>query len=241
MATSQSSLFIKLAIVAGAGYLGYKAYENKLLPTQVAPDPLPPTPAAKKTRPASTTKSTVPLSQFPLKRGSRGDYVRTLQKNLGVTADGIFGPATEAALTQRYGKTQILTLAELNTLISTSTSLPTTSRKVSVPARQTDFQKTLIAQQQAIFNAVWEALNLRGKVEYGVRTSIDNAIIAATLGSMSDAYLKGFASAYAKSFRNVVFLAEDNRKGTLLDDISRVSSLFATPTYYAQLARVKQL
>lgn len=33
-----------------------------------------------------------------LRRGDRGEDVRALQKKLGVTADGIFGPATEAAV-----------------------------------------------------------------------------------------------------------------------------------------------
>lgn len=42
--------------------------------------------------PAATPTSTV------LRRGSTGDAVRALQRSLGITADGDFGPATEAAV-----------------------------------------------------------------------------------------------------------------------------------------------
>ena len=33
-----------------------------------------------------------------LKKGSRGNDVKTLQNKLNITADGIFGPATKAAV-----------------------------------------------------------------------------------------------------------------------------------------------
>ena len=38
------------------------------------------------------------INEATLRRGSRGEEVRALQQQLGVTADGIFGPATEQAL-----------------------------------------------------------------------------------------------------------------------------------------------
>jgi len=39
-----------------------------------------------------------PAGKQTLKRGSRGDAVKTVQAKIGVTADGIFGPGTEAAV-----------------------------------------------------------------------------------------------------------------------------------------------
>lgn len=42
-----------------------------------------------------------------LKKGSRGEEVRELQKLLKVAADGIFGPITETALLKQRGVKQI--------------------------------------------------------------------------------------------------------------------------------------
>ena len=43
-----------------------------------------------------------------LKRGLSGEPVKVLQTKLGVTADGIFGPATEAALKEYQKKHGLL-------------------------------------------------------------------------------------------------------------------------------------
>jgi len=43
-----------------------------------------------------------------LRRGSRGTEVEILQKQLGITADGIFGPGTEAAV-KAYQRSKGLT------------------------------------------------------------------------------------------------------------------------------------
>lgn len=40
----------------------------------------------------------VPSAPFMLQRGSKGDAVKSLQQALGITADGDFGPATDAAV-----------------------------------------------------------------------------------------------------------------------------------------------
>jgi hypothetical protein len=51
--------------------------------------------------PAPTLIPPVDASGRPtLRRGSRGDAVRQIQTALGISADGVFGPATEAALRQ---------------------------------------------------------------------------------------------------------------------------------------------
>lgn len=231
-----SSLLVKGGLVIGAAYLGYLAYDKKTLPGQAAASPTSDKKAKPKT-PAKPSPTQIPLSVFPLKRGSRGDYVKALQKNLGVTADGIFGAATESALLQRYGKKQVLTLTELNTIVSTSTSVTPPAAKPSVP--NTAFQKKLSDQILAVFNAIWTYRVIGGKKQYYVRVSIDNTIIANTLASMNDTYLKGFANAYAKSFTSYTF--RDTRTGTLLNDLNNVSSLKATPMFIAQLTRVQKL
>jgi len=73
---------------------------------------------------SSGTTSTTP-SVFPLKKGSRGEKVRELQKKLlekdsrslpKYGDDGIFGSETETALKTLFNKTQIKDQAELDSL-----------------------------------------------------------------------------------------------------------------------------
>lgn len=51
-------------------------------------------------KPKTPTK--IPTA-FPLKLGSKGDEVKIIQRAVGVTADGIFGPKTQAAVQKKYG------------------------------------------------------------------------------------------------------------------------------------------
>lgn len=74
--------------------------------------------------PASTPKQATTASVFPLKVGSKSDLVKQLQSLLGVTADGIFGPKTLAALTAQTQKTQIATQAEFNQVIASLEAKP---------------------------------------------------------------------------------------------------------------------
>jgi hypothetical protein len=47
------------------------------------------------------------VSGFPLRKGSRGEYVKSVQKKLGIVADGIFGSQTDTAV-RNYQKTKNL-------------------------------------------------------------------------------------------------------------------------------------
>lgn len=102
-----------------------------------------PTPTPTTTKPA--TGSTNPLAAYTsttLRRGSTGAAVKALQKALGVTADGAFGPKTEAAVktfqTRHHlpanGVVSAATWKAL-TAASTTTSKPssTTATPVTTP------------------------------------------------------------------------------------------------------------
>ena len=56
---------------------------------------------------ASKTKETKPKLEKTLKRGSRGAQVKFLQSKIGLKADGIFGPNTEAAV-KKFQRSQKL-------------------------------------------------------------------------------------------------------------------------------------
>jgi hypothetical protein len=62
-----------------------------------------PTPSGNTTAPVVKTID----KNLMLKNGSKGIEVAELQKLLGITADGIFGPGTQTALSKRKGLNQI--------------------------------------------------------------------------------------------------------------------------------------
>lgn len=67
---------------------------------------------AAETNPAPQAVSTpprpMPVRKPTLKRGSRGADVRTLQKKLGVRADGVFGPVTERAVREFQARQRLV-------------------------------------------------------------------------------------------------------------------------------------
>jgi hypothetical protein len=83
------------------------------------------------TSPAPTKIFTTAASDFPLQKGSRNELVKKLQAYLGVTADGIFGPKTEAALLAATGKTTVASAAELDTLLAKAAAKSKTDADVA--------------------------------------------------------------------------------------------------------------
>jgi peptidoglycan hydrolase-like protein with peptidoglycan-binding domain len=47
---------------------------------------------------ASASGGATASSEVIVKRGDRGEAVRSIQRRLGITADGVFGPLTERAV-----------------------------------------------------------------------------------------------------------------------------------------------
>ena len=74
------------------------------------------TPAPVPTQPSYTPPASSALNNnLVLMKGSKGNEVKALQKLLGLTADGIFGPVTEATLKAKKGVVKI-SLAQYNSM-----------------------------------------------------------------------------------------------------------------------------
>ncbi len=108
---------VSLIAIAG-GYFIYKYFSEKAAFKSGQKQPQP-----KGLEPAKTASgNSVPTpsvdSKFPLKNGSKNDYVKELQDALGIGIDGIFGKKTLAALQEQTGKTQIANYDELQQTIA---------------------------------------------------------------------------------------------------------------------------
>ncbi len=110
--TSDTKVIVTCLAVAGVGFLVISSMNKKTNTAGTLPatsDPVPPkTPATSNTVP-STPKPSTPVTinrDLLLKNGSKGNEVKELQKLLGVTADGSFGPQTEAKLLAKKGVKQ---------------------------------------------------------------------------------------------------------------------------------------
>lgn len=120
-------IIVALVLVTGGGYLVYRYIKNskKVDPTKPDGD------ATKKSTTTPVTTVTVPPSLFPLRKGSpKSDAIKALQSAIGVTADGIFGPKTEAALQAKTGKTQVSSQAEYDAIVSQS------KQSAAIPSNQ---------------------------------------------------------------------------------------------------------
>ena len=81
--------------VAGAGNFDYEAF----LVAQPADKPATGKPTAEKPKtPSAPATPAAPVARATVKRGSKGADVKYLQTKLGITADGDFGPKTNAAV-----------------------------------------------------------------------------------------------------------------------------------------------
>ena len=82
-----------LNAVVGWGRPVYAGEENASLLSKAGTATVAPAPA-----PAAKAKKAAPAAFKPLKNGSKGTGVKTVQTLLGLKADGTFGPATEKAV-----------------------------------------------------------------------------------------------------------------------------------------------
>jgi len=123
--STKTGLLIAAPIVLGGAYLIFKELTK--------PKANDKTDVASPSKPETSGTKPTATSDFPLKKGSRGAMVKTLQSLLNsaganLSPDSIFGVKTEAALKQIYGKTQIDSSADFQNL---SNQLKNTSLKSS--------------------------------------------------------------------------------------------------------------
>lgn len=67
-------------------------------------------------------------TSFPLQSGSNNSYVKQLQQALGVSADGIFGPVTAAALQNQFGYSSVPDQNTLTAIVKATGSQATSLR-----------------------------------------------------------------------------------------------------------------
>lgn len=209
---------LELAAVIGVGILGYRYLAKNHAQT---PDFLPDTTfesdptvtqspgTATTTKPATTSSSAV-TGTFPLKRGSKGEYVRQLQVHLGVSADAIFGPITESALLSRYGVKQIDSLTQLQKILSGANAQTTKPVTTSAPATSTTTTKSALpttAELTAVFNAIYEVFNVSqpkgSPTVYRVKAVINLDGILAVLEKKTDLELRAFDATFNTKYKGV--------------------------------------
>ena len=101
-------------VVIGLIYFINKQSIKKKMAANLNNSPLPE--PAPETSGSTTSSSPSSTNLFPLKKGSKNDKVKDLQRLLGVSVDGIFGSQTEAALKSFSGKTTVDSQSELDAL-----------------------------------------------------------------------------------------------------------------------------
>lgn len=100
-----------------------------------------------------------PASDFPLKNGSRNNLVKQLQELLGLTADGIFGVKTQAALLLRTAKTSITSQAEFDAVIKTLLAQKQQEAAQAVASSKGQKSQKIINDYNA--NKSWKVMTLR--------------------------------------------------------------------------------
>jgi peptidoglycan DL-endopeptidase CwlO len=104
-------------------------------------------PFAQQTASAQQTTATAAQTTTLLKKGSRGPAVSALQSQLGITADGVFGPQTKAAVKSFQARNGLLVdgivgpqtrgaLGGTTTSTSTTSKGPAPSRSVTLAVQQ---------------------------------------------------------------------------------------------------------
>jgi peptidoglycan hydrolase-like protein with peptidoglycan-binding domain len=88
------------------------------------------TPPNQAAAPAGRKQSPWTTESFPLKRGMKGGHVAELQRKLGISADGVFGAKTEAAVLAKQG-TRTVTKEQFNQMMPGEQQQTNTDRKAA--------------------------------------------------------------------------------------------------------------
>lgn len=136
--TGKQDHTVRYIIYAAAAYFGLQylfkpkratATVVTLPPTEqvvVANDSTAAAPVKTVISPIQTAVKTSSSESFPLRKGMRGQRIQALQQKLGVSADGIFGNQTAAALSRQFGITTVTAPQYASIMLSKQKVVPPT-------------------------------------------------------------------------------------------------------------------
>lgn len=168
--------------------------------------------------PAKAAAKADPYGTFPLKRGSKGQYVRNLQKALGLKIDGIFGIGTETALFKRTGQKVVGSLEKLNNLTGVATAPVATAPATPKPTAV----KPNWPELDNVFRAFWTPVDGSPGVAR-LRLVADKDAIQSVLSPKDDAQLKAFIVQYNSSYKAWKGVNQSRKMPTLAGDFSQLT------------------
>ena len=189
-------------MIGAAAFVGYKVATGSTSSISTESELLPDEPA-KPTTSSKTPQPSAPVSSsFPLVVGSRGELVKQLQKVLGVTADGIFGEKTKAALITNFAIEKVPATATLQRILAgTQPSQPQGSPSTVQPQYPVG-QMILAMYQPNTVNGknivIQRSLYDNTKIIDLLTTRVGNQVV-----DRPNSYLKAFRDAFNNYYKKV--------------------------------------
>jgi peptidoglycan hydrolase-like protein with peptidoglycan-binding domain len=158
-----------------------------------APTPAPkPTPAPAPAPKPTTTSPLAPYAKTTLRKGSTGAAVTALQKALGITADGAFGPQTEAAVKAYQARrnlpaTGIVAASTWAALMGQATTSTGASRSTTAPRPTTAYTPLMSTTLQA---------GAKGNAVKALQRALGGLVVDGAYGARTVAAVKAFQTAH---------------------------------------------
>lgn len=213
-----------LLLIGAAAFLGYKSITKKssAIPPEDSSNSLPQLP----TQPTATLPSATVVNAFPLQLGSRGELVKTLQKALQVSADGVFGEKTQAALVLNYALEKVTDAATLQRIVLGKQPLTTTGSATNVvPSQQQQYPigQMMLAMYRKVTNKGKTYWIERGLYDNGTILSLLEIRVGSTTQDRPVTYLRGLKKAFDSYYTKQPFLTS-TKDVKLADSLAQSSN-----------------